>query len=171
MIHIASDKTQSLYDSLREEDIQPNAIDLRVDKVFRIIASREFILEEDSKQHHETIPEPLNRQGYYDLNDGHYEIIMEGKVKIADGEAGFILPRSTLNRNGVFMTTGLYDSGYHGVMASVMHVNCGTFKFKPGTRVGQFLLFKAEALHQYDGDYGVTKKHDDKYHHLQEGWD
>ena len=39
---------------------------------------------------------------------------MENIVSIEEGYAGFVITRSTLNRNGVFITSGLYDSGYHG---------------------------------------------------------
>ena len=32
-----------------------------------------------------------------------------------------------------------------------------------GSRVGQFLMFEAETLSMYDGDYGIGKEHDKKY--------
>jgi len=88
---------------------------------------------------------------------------MEGIVSIGEDEAGWVITRSTLNRNGLFITSGLYDSGYEGVMAGALHVNGGPAKIKKGTRVGQFLMFKAESLSSYDGDYGVGKDHDQKY--------
>ena len=84
-------------------------------------------------------------------------------VTIAEGEAGFVITRSTLNRNGVYLTSGLYDSGYQGIMAGALHVTSGPFKVKEGTRLGQFLLFEAESLSLYDGDYGLDKEHDKKY--------
>ena len=70
--------------------------------------------------------------------------------------------QSTLNRNGLFITSGLYDSGYHGVMAGALHVKAFA-RIKKGTRVGQFLLFKSQSLKKYDGDYGIGKAHDQKY--------
>jgi deoxycytidine triphosphate deaminase len=48
-------------------------------------------------------------------------------------------------------------------MAGAMHVHCGQFSIQKGTRIGQFLLFKAESLHKYDGSYGLNKEHDKKY--------
>jgi len=88
---------------------------------------------------------------------------MDNEIEVGMGEAGFVITRSTLNRNGVYLTTGLYDTGYNGIMAGVMHVTCGRMKIKPGTRIGQYLNFDAEALHKYDGDYGKGKAHDKKY--------
>ncbi len=48
-------------------------------------------------------------------------------------------------------------------MAEVLHVNVGLARIKPGTRIGQYLSWKAEALSNYDGDYGKGKEHDQKY--------
>ena len=105
----------------------------------------------------------VDDDGYYRLEPGHYEVIMENQISVGDGEAGFVITRSTLNRNGLFITSGLYDSGYHGVMAGCLHVRVGPAKIKKGTRVGQFLLFEAETLSMYDGSYGIGKQHDNKY--------
>jgi len=89
--------------------------------------------------------------------------VMENIVTIGPDEAGWVITRSTLNRNGVFITSGLYDSGYSGVMAGAMHVRGGPVRIKKGTRVAQFLLFKAEALTLYNGSYGLNSEHDKKY--------
>ena len=71
--------------------------------------------------------------------------------------------KDQFNRNGVFITSGLYDSGYHGVMAGALHVRGGKTYIKKGTRVGQFIMFEAETLSLYDGSYGIGKQHDNKY--------
>ena len=34
MIHIAAQDTQSTLTNIKDEDVQPNAVDLRVDKIF-----------------------------------------------------------------------------------------------------------------------------------------
>jgi len=166
MIHIAAQDTQSNLTNVELSDIQPNAVDLRVEKIFRIENVNLFTIgEEDGKeikQHRgstELFPED---NGYWYLNPGSYEIIMENIIHVGPDEAGWVIPRSTLNRNGLFITSGLYDSGYHGVMAGALHVT-GPAKIKKGTRVGQFLLFKSQALKKYEGDYGIGKAHDQKY--------
>ena len=88
---------------------------------------------------------------------------MENIVTIPEGYAGWVITRSTLNRNGLFITSGLYDSGYNGVMAGLLHVHHGPATIQRGSRVGQFIMFEAETLSLYDGDYGVGKNHDAKY--------
>ena len=161
MIHLASPNSKSSLSEFDDDQVQPNAIDLRVDKIFQSY-SQVFVISEEEKSHRET-REIKTTDDWWRLEVGSYEIIMQGIVTLADDEAGWVITRSSLNRNGCFITSGLYDSGYSGVMAGVLHVNNGPIRIKRGTRVGQFLLFKAEALNQYDGDYGVGKQHDQKY--------
>jgi deoxycytidine triphosphate deaminase len=162
MKHIASQSSKSNLSAVQPQDIQPNAVDLRLGKIFQI-KSREFIIDETQKVHRGSVPIDVRSDGYFHLEPGCYEVIMENEIEVAEGEAGWVITRSTLNRNGVFLTSGLYDSGYQGVMAGVMHVNGGMMKIRPGTRIGQYLTFDAETIRMYDGDYGVGKAHDTKY--------
>ena len=163
MINIGSKLlSTSQLTNVEPQDIQPNAVDLRLGKVFYITAN-EFVIDEECKIHRGSVEVKVDDDGYYMLEPGHYEVVMENKITVGDGEAGWVITRSTLNRNGVFITSGLYDTGYSGVMAGVMHVTIGPMKIKPGTRVGQYLSFKAQALKSYDGDYGDGKAHDVKY--------
>lgn len=143
-------------------DVQPNAVDLRLGKVFKINDTI-FEITNHSKTHRGSVEVHPDSEGFFNLEPGSYEVIMKNVIHVGPDEAGWVITRSTLNRNGVFLTTGLYDSGYNGVMAGVMHVTCGPARIKKGTRIGQYLSFDAEMLHFYDGDYGVNKEHDKKY--------
>lgn len=169
MLHIASESSNSSLSHVTDKQIQPNAVDVCLDRVFRI-PDHEFYLIGGKKSHRsESVLNPkrleLNtgRNDVFILPVGHFEVIMKGTVTVGEGEAGWIITRSTLNRNGLFLTSGLYDSGYHGVMAGVLHVACGTAYIQRGERIGQFLLVPSETLHMYDGDYGHGKRHDAKY--------
>lgn len=166
MLHIAGPQATSFLYSLDNNMISPNAVDLRLDRVLKVCCS-EFVLSDESKTVRGT-EEVFPKNEWYTLWPGAYEITL-GNVKIGTDEAGFVLPRSTLNRNGIIITTGLFDSGYQGAVGSVMHVTTDIFKVKKGTRVAQFLLFKAESLKQYDGQYGFDsngnpKQEEQKYH-------
>lgn len=162
MKHIMGESSKSTLSSVQEGDVQPNAVDLRLGKIFKIDDAL-FQVSNEEKKHRGTTELQPDHEGYYNLPTGHYEVVMENIINVGEGEAGWVITRSTLNRNGVFLTSGLYDSGYHGVMAGVMHVTVGQARIKQGTRIGQYLSFNAEALHKYDGDYGIGKSHDDKY--------
>ena len=161
MIHILGEKSYSKLTAVQDGDSQPNAIDLRLGKVFAINNSL-FELSEEGKRHRGTTEITPVLDWYY-LEEGTYEVVMENLVTVGADEAGWVITRSTLNRNGVFITSGLYDSGYNGVMAGAMHVRGGPVRIQKGTRVAQFLLFKAEALTLYNGSYGLNSEHDKKY--------
>ena len=160
MKHILS-VGDNLLSRVQEGDSQPNAVDLRVDKIFRL-HDKEFEISDKEKKHRGSW-EVEHQNGFFYLEPGTYEIIMENIVDIPEGYAGWVITRSTLNRNGLFITSGLYDSGYNGVMAGALHVEGGPAKIQKGTRVAQFLMFEAETLSMYDGDYGIGKEHDEKY--------
>lgn len=147
---------------IQDGDIQPNAVDLRVGKIFKI-RTKVFTIDEEQKIHRGSDELVPAGDGYFWLPPGSYEVVMENNIKVAEGEAGFVITRSTLNRNNVFLTSGLYDSGYDGIMAACMHVGTATMRIKPGTRVGQYLSFNAQSEGLYDGDYGAGKEHDKKY--------
>lgn len=162
MINIASPNSNSQLSHVVEADIQPNAVDIRVDKIFE--SSGVFVLTEDIKIHRsqrrELEPYWITYDGKqflgWTLNAGYYEFTAKGTVAMAEDEAGYVIVRSTLNRNGVFITSGLYDSGYEGVMAGALHVTQPMY-LGHDTRIGQFVLMKAEALSKYDGSYGLGK--------------
>lgn len=163
MKHILGPHSRSTLSNVKEEDSQPNAVDLRLGKVFKI-SDNLFEISEEAKKHRGATREvTCDADGYFYLEQGHYEVVMENLIKVGAGEAGWVITRSTLNRNGLFLTSGLYDSGYEGIMAGVLHVTIGPAKIKKGTRIGQYLSFEAESLALYDGDYGINKQHDKKY--------
>jgi deoxycytidine triphosphate deaminase len=163
MKHIMGKTSRSTLTMVDPESIQPNAVDLKLDKVYKIKEDL-FEISNDHKKHRGTDYEiQPDRNGYFFLEPGHYEVVMENIVHVGESEAGWVITRSTLNRNGLFLTSGLYDSMYHGTMAGVLHVTIGPARIKKGTRVGQYLSFDAEMLHGYDGDYGINKDHDKKY--------
>lgn len=170
LVHIASDKSNSSLSAIEESQIQPNAVDLKLDRVWGVgTTDNHFEISETEKHHRSKIELQPDVKGFFRLDPGKtYEVQFEGTVKIGADEAGYVITRSTLNRNGLFFTSGLYDSGYEGAMAGALH-NLGGYSFiKKGTRVAQFLLWKAEALHSYDGSYGikdgVVKSDEQRYH-------
>ena len=162
MKHVSSAHSTSNLTKVLPGDIQPNATDLRLDKVFAI-EPKLFKIDELEKHHRGSIQIHPDSNEVYRLEPGSYEVIMLNEIFVGEGEAGFVITRSTLNRNGVYLTSGLYDSGYAGVMAAVMHVGIGPMEIQRGTRIGQYLSFEAEMLHEYDGSYGYGTADDKNY--------
>ena len=104
---------------------QPNAVDLRVDRVYRLKPGT-LGLDGDTKKPLKRIeipPEKIyddSEKLYWDLGPGYYAIEFAQRVVMGPQEAGIAVPRSTLMRNGVLIHSSLYDSGYRGSMVSGM---------------------------------------------------
>ena len=168
MKHILGVKSKSTLTNVQKGDSQPNAVDLRLDKVFKILPTV-FEISDEHKKLRDTWEVLADEEGYFDLDVGSYEVVMSNVISVGEGEAGWVITRSTLNRSDVFITSGLYDSGYSGCMAGCLHVGTGPARIKRGTRVGQYLNFDAESLHSYSGSYGFAvdgkpKADEAKYH-------
>ena len=87
MKHISGPNSRSTLTNVQEQDVQPNAVDLRLGKVF-FIRPATFIIDEEDKRHRgsvELMPDP---DGYFTLKEGHYEVVMENIIEVGDGEAG-----------------------------------------------------------------------------------
>ena len=135
--------------------IQPNAVDLKINRVWEI-TNDDFYLGIDEKRHRkgrEIDPE----LGEFHLKWGKsYQFETDHFVIIPEGHAGWLIARSTLNRNGIFITSGLYDSGFQNYVGGVMHVRGGPARIQKGARVAQFIYVEAETVSMYDGDYNAV---------------
>jgi deoxycytidine triphosphate deaminase len=161
LIHPCAVTSSTKLTDIQESDIQPNAVDIRLEKVFKI-KPHTFILSEWEKCHR-GVEEIIPDREWFNLEKGDYEVVMSNIITVGEDEAGWVVTRSTLNRNGLFLTSGLYDSGYNGVMAAVLHVSVGPAMIKKGTRIGQYISFRALALTKYNGSYGLGSEHDKIY--------
>jgi len=168
MKHILGPNSRSNLTNVQEGDSQPNAVDLRLDKVFKILPTI-FEISDNHKKLRETLEVFPDEEGYFNLDVGSYEVVMSNGISVGDSEAGWVITRSTLNRSDIFITSGLYDTKYNGCMAGCLHVGTGSARIKKGTRIAQYLSFDAEALHDYNGSYGFgvdgkPKADEAKYH-------
>lgn len=154
MIHGLSKNTNSVFSFEKDDEnrIQPNAFDFKISRVFRFKTDLFVLNEDDSKTHRQQEEVFPDENGFWTLTEGDYNVLTDTECKISEGEAGFVIQRSSLNRNGIFLTSGLYDSGFDNTVGCVMHVN-GVFKVQRGSRIGQFILTKAETLKLYNGSY------------------
>lgn len=169
MKHVMSETTETKLTNIKKEDIQPNAVDLRIGKVFAHITETEevhdriktrvfhdFRLVNDEKVHLPQKQIMPNEEGIYVLKQGYYLIEFENRIRVGEHESGLVVPRSTLMRNGVILFSCLYDSGYCGKMITGMQVLTPIAYFGEHERIGQYLCFDAESLHQYNGSYQET---------------
>lgn len=154
------------------EYIQPNAIDFTIDRVFSSRLSaipfkvadvnaagavktvkqfpsfEELIATEDTDPKYDRVPL------FYLPNSESYDFLSDFYVELPEGVAALLIVRSTFNRAGLFVTSGLYDSGYKGNIGAALHNNGNTPAFVgKGTRVGQIIFVQSDSIGTYAGGY------------------
>lgn len=136
-----------------EKHIQPNAMDFDCARLFSPDTNSEAFLTEDSKKIRKYVElQPVD--GMWSLTDKvSYDFSSNFHVTLPEGVAAQLIVRSTLNRSGIFLTAGLYDSGFHGQVAAMLRVTNGNFRLAPNTRVGQIMFLKSDAGGLYAGGY------------------
>lgn len=160
MKHLMGDTSKSSLTNLKYGDVLPNSVALRLSKVFRLSAST-FKIDEKEQVYRGSFEMKPDSLGYFNLAEGHYEVIMENSITVGENEAGLIITNTDLIRNGIFLTSSLYQSDYDGIVAAVMHVTCGPMRIGKGTRIGQYVSFSAETVYNYKGEYAEGKKYDE----------
>ncbi len=158
-----------------KSQIQPNGIDYTADSAFTIQSHNPFYVGIDEK-----IMRGSNKLdvesgtwwiGSQQVNDswriqngGTLDILSNMYVDLPEDVAAMLLPRSTLVRNGVFTSNGLYDSGFKGHLGSVIHNRCGQAYIERGASVGQIVFFVAEKVTEmYAGGYNHDEGTDLEY--------
>lgn len=81
-----------------------------------------------------------------------YSITTNQETKIPSGMAAMIIHRSSLNRGGCFVQSGLYDSGFDNSIGFMLYC------FRPlvipkNERVAQIVFMEADEASLYDGQY------------------
>lgn len=129
--------------------IQPNAIDFDVARVFALNKSDVAYLSETQKKVRTSRPLGLIDDPTiglaWPLESGEcYDFMSNFYCDLPEGVACELIIRSTLNRSGVFLTSGLYDSGFHGNISGMLRVFGGPFNLAPNTRIGQIKFVRSE---------------------------
>ena len=143
---------------LDPEQIQPNGIDLTVDKIFIVIGGSVLScvpdLNERSElsEYHDGHLHGLRKTGWF-LSPGYYVIEWTEVVRIPDNAIGLLSPRSTLLRIGGWVCGAVWDRGYHGKGRSglILHNH---LLFEQGTRLAQMIFINATKTGEtYNGQY------------------
>lgn len=78
-------------------------------------------------------------------------------IRVPRNYCALLIVRSSLNRQGAFITTGLYDNGFKGFIGGTIHVMGSAVRVRPLDRIGQIYFMKCEHEAQYDGQYQDKK--------------
>ena len=132
-----------------EEQVQPNGVDLTLDAVERF--DEPGYLGRDGKEigARETV-EPTD--GLYRLDSGGYAATYGEQIAVPEDHVGFVLPRSSLMRNGAMLNTAVWDAGYEGRGEGLLQVGY-PIRIEAGARFAQFVLAEAGHGETYEGTY------------------
>lgn len=142
------------------EQIQPNGVDLRLDTIQEpveagaITRNGKEIADREPRSTIElsgTGEEPGDREGYR-LEPGGYILQYAEPVSIPAEHVGFVLPRSSLMRNGAMLNTAVWDAGYSGRGEGLLQVHT-ELTLERGARVAQLVLAAADHEGVYEGSY------------------
>jgi|6_EtaG_2_1085325.scaffolds.fasta_scaffold06402_8 deoxycytidine triphosphate deaminase len=140
-----------------EEDVQPNAVDIAADGLSQINQNREFTLYRNGKTHR-GVKEMQTEGGLWTLDPNcAYDFTSPAYVEVPEGVVGWLVTRSTLNRNGVFVLSGLYDSGFKGHVCGILYNLIGKTTIERDSRVAQFILASSDSAGVYAGGYNVEE--------------
>lgn len=143
-----------------EKQVQPNAIDFTLDKVFTILDYETFVLSEDKKIMKGSEPyEPRfdtahASDGWLIKEHNMIDCLSNMYCDLPEGIAAMLVIRSTLARNGIMLVSGLYDSGFKGHIGFLLHNrSIATAHIGEGTRVGQIIFVQSDSSSMYQGQY------------------
>lgn len=144
-----------MTDEQKEKCIQPNAIDFTVDRLFQIIASPDAFISEETRLWHDQCE--MEGSTFCLQHNGLYDGMSDFYVTVPEQVACMLVNRSSLNRLGIHLNSGIYDSGFKGQMGFSLHNRVGNVALARHTRVGQIIFIESDSVGQYAGGFNTEQ--------------
>ncbi len=140
-----------------KDQIQPNSIDLRLEKAYGLdYRHSEFSIskeDEKKKPKKEDWLEISSKNNWYTFfGPRFYNLHFNESVTLPNNVCAFITHRSSLNRYGCFILTGIYDSGFKNQTGATLYA-MDTIKVEKGARIATIYFMLAESSRLYTGKY------------------
>lgn len=133
-----------------ENQVQQNGIDLTIANIQKMAGICQ--LYRDSRKTPELEDVDFDENECVLLYPGTYDVTFNEYVAIPNEMCAQIIQRSTLNRTGNFITSGLYDAGFENHIGCVLHVT-NPISLQRGARLAQIVFSVAEEGELYNGIY------------------
>ena len=147
----------------QEKQVQPNAVDFTVDRINEFtgdgIYTTSFYVGETKKSmraQNQLIADTLDGVRVWALRqNSEYDIMSDVYVEVPEGYAALLVLRSTFVRNGCWLASGLYDSGFKGNIGAVLHTGNAAAIVEVGPRLGQIIFVESGTAKMYAGGYNT----------------
>jgi dUTP pyrophosphatase len=142
-----------------DKQLTPNGFDLSVEKIFGFVGKGQIGFTNDDR----ILPELREiawKNNSIELNSGCYKVRTNEILKMPLDLIAIAMPRSSLLRSGVTVSTGIWDAGFEGISEFLLQVNnFNGFTVMKNARVVQliFMLTKQVKL-GYDGLFNLKKQ-------------
>jgi deoxycytidine triphosphate deaminase len=148
---------KTLDDWERHQFISPNAIDFTLDKVFTLNTDdTPYVCETVKKMRSLYELDPINNsiERRWKLEGGRvYDGMSNMYVEVPENVVAILYTRSSFTRNGVFLTSGIYDSGFKGAVGFTIFTVGGPIEIGEGVRIGQIAFVEASSAKMYAGGW------------------
>lgn len=147
-----------------EKQVQPNAVDFTVDEIQEFVGAEvyqtTFYVGESKKAMRKQEPLLATKLDGIDCwalrANQEYDVVSNVYVEVPEGYAAMLVLRSTFVRNGCWLASGLYDSGFKGNIGAVLHIGNAHAVVEVGTRLGQIIFVESGTAKLYAGGYNTV---------------
>lgn len=154
MIRNANYVMERLIDSQHLAKPAQVGVDLTVNKILEISKSNAGeVYIKGTKLGLQTELEP--DANIYTLEGGHaYAVEFDQGISLAENETGFIIQRSSLNRNGCMLVGSVFDPGFHTeVLGATLYASC-SIRIEKHARIAQLLIAENNPVeNKYSGQF------------------
>ena len=139
-----------------EDQIQPNGVDLRVNKLYEV--QGKVSIPRDGKARSELTARELEpKDGFWGVTPGGlYYVDFVETISVPSEWCATLITRSSLVRAGVDVVSGLWDTGFTGTLGCTLRVWSPT-EIEWGAKLCQAMFWKSQFKgHYYSGRYQGT---------------
>lgn len=131
-------------------EVQQNGIDITLGSAEIINGGFLGVDKREVKSYTEMLLDPENN--YHFSPEYAYSVNFQQSIKVPDNMCAQIVQRSTLNRMGAFIVSGVYDSGFNNIIGAVLRTSAPVV-IEKGARIAQIVFTKADPASLYSGIY------------------
>lgn len=128
---------------------QPNGLDIDCAKVFNInfdiypIVGKKISVKGKPEEEGLIELQSLNSQGWILQKGKTYTFDSSFEINIPEGMCGWVIGRSSFNRQGIFIRSSLFDQGFKGTISGTIYC-FNNIVIEEGVRIAQIVMCRSD---------------------------